>query len=306
MFHRISNAFDPLQLSISPERVDLICKHLNEKKMLVSLSSGLDNLKRHQRGCFYAITFDDGYHDNIYLKRLALQGHKFTIYIATRLLGAQVLWPFQLINAIEKCNKKQLDLTCLDLGLFDLTQKEQRYDLILFLNDWLKQFSYQEMAEKLNIIMEKCQAPPLIDSERMLSPSEVADLHNAGVDIGAHTMNHVILSKLPYDDQEKEIRGCFADIKALLNNKDVLHFAYPNGRQEDFNDETVMLVREAGFVSAVTTIYGANRKNVDHFRLKRIAVTPNSFLSPWGTFSKSRFFSETSGLLSLIKEFFTK
>jgi hypothetical protein len=49
----------------------------------------------------------------------------------------------------------------------------------------------------------------------------------------------------------------------------VEHFAYPFG---DFTAETVELVRQAGYFSAVTVLPGAARSSDDKLRLPRILV----------------------------------
>jgi peptidoglycan/xylan/chitin deacetylase (PgdA/CDA1 family) len=77
------------------------------------------------------------------------------------------------------------------------------------------------------------------------------ELQNDGlVEIGAHTMTHPILSRLPISEQEEEIR----ESKALLENilgKTVSGFAYPNGF---FTEQTETLVKEMGFNYACSSL----------------------------------------------------
>jgi peptidoglycan/xylan/chitin deacetylase (PgdA/CDA1 family) len=79
---------------------------------------------------------------------------------------------------------------------------------------------------------------------RALLPTEMIELQNDGlIEIGAHTMTHPILSRLPISEQEEEIR----ESKALLENilgKTITGFAYPNGF---FTEQTEALVKEMGF-----------------------------------------------------------
>ena len=49
----------------------------------------------------------------------------------------------------------------------------------------------------------------------------------------------------------------------------VCHFAYPFGRRDDFDDDTVEAVRSAGFETACTTLPGSADPSTDRFRLPR-------------------------------------
>ena len=57
---------------------------------------------------------------------------------------------------------------------------------------------------------------------------------------------------------------------------EVKHFAFPNGRQEDFSEELRDYCREIGFESIASVIYGTNEaSNGNAFALKRIgAICP--------------------------------
>jgi hypothetical protein len=48
-----------------------------------------------------------------------------------------------------------------------------------------------------------------------------------------------------------------------------LHFAYPNGREEDFSAWSKSVIRSAGYDAAVTTIWGLNYASTDRMELKR-------------------------------------
>ncbi len=47
------------------------------------------------------------------------------------------------------------------------------------------------------------------------------------------------------------------------------HFAYPNGREEDFGPENKDLIRTAGYKAAFTTIWGPNHRSTDRMELRR-------------------------------------
>lgn len=95
------------------------------------------------------------------------------------------------------------------------------------------------------------------DLLRPVTPDELRQLATEeGVEIGAHTTNHPILARAPADVQREEIVACKTQLEAW-GGRPVAAFAYPNGRPRlDYTDETVALVREAGFDFGFTTQSG--------------------------------------------------
>jgi peptidoglycan/xylan/chitin deacetylase (PgdA/CDA1 family) len=102
-----------------------------------------------------------------------------------------------------------------------------------------------------------------------MNMATLRQLAGQGVEIGSHTLTHPRLAALPVTAQRREI----ADSKKKLEDslgQAVLHFCYPYG---SFTEETIMLVREAGYQTALT----CERKRVslqdDLFRLPRKAIS---------------------------------
>jgi len=302
MFHRIDQSPDPLSLSISFSRLKEIALLLKQQGWLLSIDKAIKNLcnNRTKRQINYVLTFDDGYSDNMKLLFLAKEDIPSVIYITTNRLGHIVLWPYRLINAIFHATENFLDLTSVGLNHYQLIDNQQKQDTVIQINHWLKQFEPKRIEELIDMIEEITKPNSPIHEDRMLTLEEINLLNEAGVAIGAHTRNHVILTKVDIEKQREEIEGCYRDLKKILKKNSAFHFAYPNGTSDDFNDEIVSMVKQAGFQSAVTTIYGINKPGDDLFTLKRIAVDDNSFLTPWSTFSKCRFLSETSGIMQLL------
>jgi peptidoglycan/xylan/chitin deacetylase (PgdA/CDA1 family) len=102
----------------------------------------------------------------------------------------------------------------------------------------------------------------------MLTWDEVKVMHQRGVSFGSHTVTHPILSKISADEAKKEID----ESKRIIEEKlriPIRSFAYPNGRKEDFSEATKILLREAGYSCALTTIFGANESDQDLLELRR-------------------------------------
>jgi peptidoglycan/xylan/chitin deacetylase (PgdA/CDA1 family) len=112
----------------------------------------------------------------------------------------------------------------------------------------------------------------------LLDWKKLAELNRSGVHMGAHTRTHASLARISGDRLREEIAGSKKVIEDKLGCP-VESFCYPYG---DYNGETVEVVREAGFVTAVTTKRGYVRKGDNPFEMNRISIKfgthPLSFL----------------------------
>jgi peptidoglycan/xylan/chitin deacetylase (PgdA/CDA1 family) len=115
----------------------------------------------------------------------------------------------------------------------------------------------------------------------MMNADEVRGLAEAGVEIGAHTVTHPILSKLSPDAAWAEIADSKAALESILGCK-VKTFAYPNGRPEkDFTAADVERVRKAGYIGAVTTKWGCATPQADAFEIPRQGIWGTSRIKLW-------------------------
>jgi glycosyltransferase involved in cell wall biosynthesis/peptidoglycan/xylan/chitin deacetylase (PgdA/CDA1 family) len=87
------------------------------------------------------------------------------------------------------------------------------------------------------------QPHPDINGELIVSAEEILELADAGVEIGAHSVDHVRLSRLSYSDALDQMRRSRATLEDLLG-KPVTVMAYPFGA---LNARTARAAREAGF-----------------------------------------------------------
>lgn len=98
---------------------------------------------------------------------------------------------------------------------------------------------------------------------------EVTKIDKSGlVQFAAHTRQHPSLVYLSPSSLLDEIKGSKDDLEAHLH-KPIRWFAYPYG---SYNDQVVKVVKDAGFVGAVSTIYGAVQSGDKIYLLPRIMV----------------------------------
>lgn len=89
------------------------------------------------------------------------------------------------------------------------------------------------------------------------------------VEVGGHTRNHAILSRLAPAKLATEIDGCLADLNANLGSGP-RSFCYPNGKPGDYNEAVRGAVAGSGFVSACTTFYDEKHLD-DRYALRRFS-----------------------------------
>ena len=101
-----------------------------------------------------------------------------------------------------------------------------------------------------------------------MSWQQAQELRDAGIDIGAHTLDHVDLAIQPLAQAKRQIGDSRRILQQRLNAP-IDSFAYPSGR---YTQATVKLVAEAGFSSAVTTNFGARHTAANMLTLARVRV----------------------------------
>lgn len=108
--------------------------------------------------------------------------------------------------------------------------------------------------------------PWTADGARMMTAEELRDLHEAGVELGAHTVSHPDLSTLSRSACLEEMVASRAAIEELTGAP-ARTFAYPFCR---YGSEAVAAAAEAGFDAAVTC---EGRGGWEPFELKRAMLT---------------------------------
>jgi peptidoglycan/xylan/chitin deacetylase (PgdA/CDA1 family) len=103
---------------------------------------------------------------------------------------------------------------------------------------------------------------------RVMSREHLLILHQAGWEVGAHTLTHPYLTHLPPDDARREIEQCRCELEELTG-AGVISFCYPYG---DCNDAVVQMVREAGYRAACTVRKGLVGLQDNPFTLPRVHV----------------------------------
>ena len=240
-----------------------------------------------------SITFDDGYRDNFTLAYPVLQkyGVPATIYLATSLIGTEgKTWTDQIEHALLQTQREYFSLPELyGEKKISIRTKVEKQTVCIELADKLKSMPDTSRKKILPGIFKKLGVDggtPSESSPRMiLSWDEVRKMAANGITFGSHGHTHQILSRMPLQEAKEEILISKRIIEEQLG-REVKHFAYPNGRAEDFSEELRRHSAEIGFDSVASVIYGSNNGvYANKYSLRRISAISPIWLLP-GRISK--------------------
>jgi peptidoglycan/xylan/chitin deacetylase (PgdA/CDA1 family) len=306
LYHRIRPApcFDPYVLGVTPEH---FAEHLEVlqrlglpmhlRQVLRGLRDG--NLPRRA----IVVTFDDGYADNLHHAKPLLEryGIPATVFVTTGYTGQAaefwwddlerlVLQPGELPEILEleingssyrwelgkAASYREIDYKLnQDWDYGKDTEPSPRHRLFRSLYRTLNTLPDTYRRKVLAAIREWAKIDPVArPTHRALTTDEVVTLARGGlIEVGAHTVTHPVLGSLPAAVQQDEIEGSKARLEEILGTT-VASFAYPYGSRarSDYTEETVAIVRGAGFACACSNLAKAVRQDADPFQLSRAGV----------------------------------
>lgn len=216
------------------------------------------------------ITFDDGYrsvHD-LALPILRKFGLPATVFVTSGFIGADAgnMWNDRIIHAVQSLPPGSLDLSDIGLECYPLNSLDERKQAALRVTEAGK---YLPPLERDRLVARLDHMSGMHHDALMLTPDMLVALDRSGVEIGAHTISHPILTSLDDDSARVEIVTGKRQLEALVR-KPVRLFAYPNGKVgQDYDARHVEMVRQAGFFAAFTTAVGAITGDQDRFQLPR-------------------------------------
>jgi peptidoglycan/xylan/chitin deacetylase (PgdA/CDA1 family) len=297
IYHRVAEAnVDPWAINVSPAHFVQQLQVLNAIANPVSLrdlSSAKSDRELPPRPV--CVTFDDGYADNLYAAKPALEAYRVpaTVYVTTGYLGVpENLWWDELAKLILDPETGQEELS-LNLNghhyayVFPPKAAEPDdpdpnskwraweaapgprqsayvaiYGMLLRLSNSEREKALEQLRREANRYADRRQ-------HRCLTVDELHKLASGDmVEIGAHTVTHPVLAQLPLDQQEQEISGSKRRLEELIG-KSVTSFAYPYGKKHHYNRQTVEAVRASGFTYACSNFDGLVTRSSNRFALPR-------------------------------------
>lgn len=278
-YHQISEptGFDPFHLRVSPGHFAVQLDHLKARYRVVPLAELVRQVSESRIAApgQVAITFDDGYGDNLRFALPALEraGLPATFFLTTAYLDSgNPFWWDELRAIVEQ--EEAWDLSDLDRlpGGARLGKTGDRLALYHQLHRVLQPLTDDGRRAELDQFRSRLRVAgrPQTD-DRPLRWAEVKALVTAGHEVGSHTVTHPVLSALSPDQADAELIGSKQVIEAHMGYP-VVSVAYPYGRPEAIGEVGVQAAKRAGYRCGVTTVQGTVRRGSDRFLLTRVHV----------------------------------
>lgn len=233
---------------------------------------------------FAVFTLDDGYRDNLIHALPVFERHAcpFTVYVTPGFVEASTeMWWLALERIIASATGRiEAGAVAADLDgsvarkwavwnvLAPVVQEMPEHDQRQWIRGIAARFGFDLAA---------------LCREQIMSWNEVRKLaaHPLAT-IGAHTLNHFAVSRLPEEEARREIVLSGKSLERELG-KAVRHFAYPYGNVAHAGARDFRLCAEAGYASAVTTrmgtVYAEHGKHL--LALPRVMVSSKYAQTRW-------------------------
>jgi len=219
-----------------------------------------------------AVTFDDGYQDNLEFAApvLAHYGIRGAFFVTVDYIGASKLpwfirlryafWNTRLLSWRDPWSERT----------FKLESLEERRCAFLAACEYGARRVGAAQEEVVLRIERMLEVEPPAANGMMMTWEEVRKLHREGHLIGSHTLTHPNMAFV----SEQEARQEFQESKNRLEKElgvRVEHFSYPHPVLDpNWTEQTVEISREVGFVSGVTTESAPVRRGQSPYSLPRL------------------------------------
>jgi peptidoglycan/xylan/chitin deacetylase (PgdA/CDA1 family) len=265
---------DP-QICITPENFERHVAYLSRAYTVVRLDEAVARIAAGDRlpPNAVAITFDDGYADNLAAARiLAKYRSTATFYITAGCMdGGQPFWPAEIRHLVSAIRAPRVQIEAAGVSLdLPLATEAERHAAVKHLTRTFKSNVIPVREALREELRRRAGSTPM--PRVMLTWDEVREMHGLGMTIGSHTMTH---PNLPSAGPQAA-RGELAASRARLEQETqapVTMFSYPNGGADRYLTADVQAaVRETGYLAATTSRNAFATVGSDLYALERIEV----------------------------------
>ncbi len=268
---------DMIPLSLFRQHLQFYRKHYNVMP-LRQMVEGLSGDGRHLPSRSLAITFDDGYRNNLLYAMPALVDEQMTaaFMLTSGFIDRTMrLWWLRLKKVFASALRRGRGVRLLP-DLFLPTDEPGRahlsYKQALALLKTMPSLERDAMLDRL-----ESDCPPETDEDSALifepmSWDDVADLHRNQMEIGAHTVSHPILAQETTLAATNEVVISADRVRQHIPVNEMA-FSYPNGQWADFTVTMEAAVRDAGCYCALSSVPGTNSAGDNPYALRRLPIS---------------------------------
>jgi peptidoglycan/xylan/chitin deacetylase (PgdA/CDA1 family) len=220
-----------------------------------------------------ALTFDDGYQDNLdlavpLLKHLGLPS---TFFLVPGLLSKEVRpWWEVLAWAFARARNRNLSWE----GKALPTQGRLQHRSFLWIAERLKTLDRTGREQKVDELLDRLEPEGAPNEERLfLDWNGGQELVRRGFSVGSHSTYHAILSR---EAPEEQLRDLVMSRQRLETELDVpiRLLAYPNGTRADYDQATIRAAAQAGYRDATGAHTGLNDRATPRLARSRFVLEP--------------------------------
>jgi peptidoglycan/xylan/chitin deacetylase (PgdA/CDA1 family) len=264
-----SNSLDGM--IVTDVTFDKLLEDLQRRFEVVSLETALRNgagAKAESRPrC--VLTFDDGWSDTYWRAYPSLSkfGLPATVFIATGAIEHRGgFW-------VEQLNKEWKDPSSrarIEAILTELRNDRSHFCGVDEIVEWLKHMPSDNRDPLLSRLLPPQQQNGCDEDnvDSMMTWNQVIEMSRNGIEIGAHTVTHPLLTYENDSTVEHELRASKETLEEKVG-KNIRSFAYPNG---DCDPRVRRYVEQAGFLCALSTRPGWYSRREDPYTIRRILV----------------------------------
>jgi peptidoglycan/xylan/chitin deacetylase (PgdA/CDA1 family) len=226
------------------------------------------------------LSVDDGYRDfyEVAFPILRKHGVPAAVFLTLDFVDKGVwLWHDRINFGIGESSRPDIVLAG---ERFHLVDPRERRRLKHALDEMATRVNPQTRDELISDVLKELRVEvPERPPERYapLNWEEIRHMSRYGISFGGHTCTHPVLSRISRSECIREVGESKKGIEEALQ-RSVLAFCYPNGKEGDFDEETKEVVRESGYLCAMSAIYGMNDSQSDRYALRRMSSDGPSFV----------------------------
>jgi peptidoglycan/xylan/chitin deacetylase (PgdA/CDA1 family) len=290
--HVPETAYLPADMKTSEAKVEALLVALKRRGIrVVTVRELASALARGEAATdLVAFSMDDGYRDNltIAMPLLAKHGAGGTVYVETGVVGSRtVSWMhryFYVAHAKgEEFFAREYMARTREPKVKELLEKAAASGHVLgALYAFKRVLKYEaDFADRERVTTEILGSIGVRDQDiakSYLTWDEVAALDRGGVELGAHTVHHEILSRLDAAAQRREIEESTRVLRERVKQP-VDTFAYPFGRKWDYDENCLRVLDELGYSAACAAMEGTNDPRTPRYELNRLALNDDTSLS---------------------------
>ena len=285
MLHRVlpkaelSDCYNP-HLALTTDALDSFLREIQQIGRLISLKDAVTRIqgKPNDSATCFAITFDDGWEDNHRCAFPILRAHDApaTIFLVTGAIGTDKVLPEERLWRVWRAAEKTGRIAVVRNRLEPLARGA---DTFYQVHQAMKKVSFVKKDETLSALELTLEVDP--PKRRFLTWEEASEMSPHGIEFGAHTVSHAVLTAESAEAAMQELTESRRAIERRIG-RSCWHFAYPNGY---YNEAAEHAVRDAGFTAAFATTPVMARAGDGTFRIPRVPLDNTVVSSGSGEFS---------------------